>query len=197
MKVIALTGGFATGKSTVARQLKALGAPIFDMDRAGHEVLEKNPRVIATIGERFPDAVKKGKVDRTALGALVFKNPKELQWLESLVHPEIFDMQDRFIRKNIAAGRPIVVVEIPLLFEIGAENKYDFVLLVTAPKFQQKRRALARPHMTEKKLKDILSRQLPPEQKRKLADREIFTGLGFGDTMRQTRKIWYELTRTT
>lgn len=194
MKVIALTGGFATGKSTVARQLRRLGAPVFDMDVAGHRVLHDNKRIIEKVARRFPAAVKNGNIDRKILGDIVFKNSKDLHWLENLVHPEIFKEQDRFIRRQKAGGKHIIVIEIPLLFEIRAESKYDLVLLVTAPIFQQKRRAMARPSMTEKKLKDILARQLPQHVKRKKADREIFTGLGFGDTMRQTRKFWHELT---
>lgn len=194
MKVIALTGGYATGKSTVARILKRLGVPVFDMDKAGHDVLATNQNIIANIAKRFPSAVKNGVVDRSALAALVFKNKTELHWLEKLIHPEIFKLQDTFIKRARHAGKHIVVVEIPLLFEIKAEKYYDLILLTTASFFQQKRRALKRPHMTEKKLKEILARQLPNHIKRKKADKEIFTGLGYADTMHQIRKIWHELT---
>lgn len=195
MKVIALTGGFATGKSTVAKMLGNFGVPTFDMDRAGHSVLETNVHIIQKIKNRFPEVVTGKKIDRARLGAIVFKHPKELRWLEKLVHPEIFKQQRAFIQKARRAGKHLVIVEIPLLFEIKAENHYDYIILVSSSVFQQKRRALKRPHMTEKKLKDILSRQLPIYIKRKKSDKEIFTGLSRADTMLQTRKLWHELTR--
>lgn len=195
MKVVAVTGGFATGKSTVTRMLQNFGAPLFDMDRAGHWVLENNKNIIAKIAKRFPDVVTNGKVDRAKLGNVVFKHPGELRWLETQIHPEIFKLQDAFVKKARHAGKRFVIVEIPLLFEIKAEEKYDFIILVSTSPFQQKRRALKRPHMTEKKLEDILSRQFPVHIKRKKSDKEIFTGLGRADTMFQTRKLWHELTR--
>lgn len=195
MKVIALTGGFATGKSTVAGILKQFGVPVFDMDKAGHDVLATNQKIINAVGRRFPEAVKDGKIDRAKLGAIVFKDKVALHWLEKHIHPEIFKLQDRFIKRAQHAGKKSVLVEIPLLFEIKAEKFYDLVLLTTTSPFQQKRRAMKRPHMTEKKLKDILARQLPTHIKRRKADKEIFTGLGYADTMHQVRKIWYELTR--
>lgn len=195
MKTIALTGGYATGKSTVAKQLVSLGATFFDMDKAGHRILESNPRVSDAIARKFPETVKGGKVDRTALGNIVFKDKKALHWLEALLHPEIFKAQDEFIKTARRRNAGIVVVEVPLLFEIGAEKLYDLSILVGAPAFLQRQRALARPHMTEKKLNDILSRQWSFHRKKKKADKLVFTGTSRGDTIRQVKGIWNELTQ--
>lgn len=196
MKIVALTGGYAIGKSTVAKQLVSLGAMFFDMDKAGHQILKSNARIVDAIARKFPDAVKQGKVDRTALGNIVFKDVEALRWLERRLHPEIFKAQDAFIKTARRHGVKIIVVEVPLLFEIGAETLYDLSILVTAPPFLQRQRALARSHMNEKKLNDILSRQWSFYRKRKKADKVVFTGTSRGDTMRQVKRIWHGLTQS-
>ncbi|GIX16103.1 MAG: dephospho-CoA kinase [Rhodothalassiaceae bacterium] len=178
MKVLGLTGSIAMGKSEAGRMLRRLGVPVFESDRAVHGLLRHDPEVRRAIAARHPDCVREGRIDRGRLGARVFGDPAERRWLECLLHPRVRAASRAFLRRQRARRRPLAVLDIPLLFETGGESRVDWIAVVTAPAFVQRRRALARAQMTPEKLAAILARQTPDRDKRRRADLVWHTGLG-------------------
>jgi dephospho-CoA kinase len=191
---LGLTGGIASGKTTVARQFSLCGIPCFDADRAVHWLQHHDERLRQKIAERFPEVVTTNGMDRAALGAMAFRDSEILLWLESIFHPAVRDMERRFESRMNRYHYPAVVIEIPLLFEVGAEHRFDTTLLASCPEWLQKQRAFSRPYMTEEKYCNITARQLPRPVKRKKADFEIFTGAGKAHSMRQVKTILSILT---
>jgi dephospho-CoA kinase len=185
MRVLGLTGSIAMGKSTAATMLRRLGLSIHDADACVHRLFAKGGRAVAPISRAFPGVVENGAVDRNKLGARVFGNSSELKKLEAIVHPLVRDERDRFLSLNRRRRARLVVLDVPLLYETRGQGICDEVMVVSAPAFLQRRRALARPDMTAEKLASILARQMPDHQKRKRADVVIATGLGFADTRRR------------
>jgi dephospho-CoA kinase len=185
MRVLGLTGSIAMGKSTAARMLRRLGLPIHDADECVHRLFAKGGRAVGPISRAFPGVIENGAVDRNKLGSKVFGNAEELEKLESIVHPLVRDERDRFLGQNRRRRARLVVLDVPLLYETRGQGICDQVMVVSAPAFLQRRRALARPDMTPEKLSSILTRQMPDHRKRKLADVVIATGLGFADTRRR------------
>lgn len=173
------------GKSTAATMLRRLGLSIHDADACVHRLFAKGGRAVAPISRAFPGVVENGAVDRNKLGARVFGNSSELKKLEAIVHPLVRDERDRFLSLNRRRRARLVVLDVPLLYETRGQGICDEVMVVSAPAFLQRRRALARPDMTAEKLASILARQMPDHQKRKRADVVIATGLGFADTRRR------------
>lgn len=178
MKVIGLTGSIGMGKTTAAALFRRRGVPVYDADRAVHKLSEKGGRAVPAIARAFPGAVKEGAVDRKALGALVFDNPKALKKLESILHPLVAEERTAFLRRHRSRRAPVVVLDIPLLFETGGERLADHILVVSAPAFLQTARVMKRPGMTMEKLRSILSHQMADHEKRRRADLVIPTGLG-------------------
>lgn len=197
MRVLGLTGSIAMGKSTAALMLRRLGLPIHDADACVHRLFAKGGRAVGPISIAFPGVVENGAVDRNKLGSRVFGNPGELKKLESIVHPLVRDERDRFLGRNRRCRVPLVVLDVPLLYETKGQGICDEVMVVSAPAFLQRRRALARPDMTPEKLASILARQMPDYGKRKLADVVIATGLGFADTRRRLARYIGRLRKTT
>ena len=189
MKVIALTGSIGMGKTTAASLFRRRGVPVYDADRAVHKLSEKGGRAVPAIARAFPDAVKDGAVDRKALGALVFNNPKALKKLESILHPLVAEERTEFLRRQQARRRPVVVLDIPLLFETGCEGEVDAILLVTAPEAVQKGRLAERPGMTDDKLAAIIAKQMPDAEKRHRADIIFDTSFGHDAAARQVREL--------
>lgn len=189
MHVLGLTGSIAMGKSTAARMLRRLGLPVHDADGCVHKLFAVGGRAVGPISRAFPGVVEHGAVNRSLLGARVFGKPDDLQKLESIVHPLVRDERDRFIAMHRRRRTRIVVLDVPLLFEGGGEKICDSVMVVSAPKFLQRRRALARSGMTSGKLDSILARQMPDSAKRRRADIVIATGLGFADTFRRIARF--------
>ena len=179
---IALTGSIAMGKSTVAEMIRDLGVPVFDADAAVHELYSAGGKAVAPVRALFPDAVADGAVDRTRLSALVVGNPKAMASLEQIVHPLVRAKQDEFLRNAQQQGQPLVVFDIPLLFEGNRANEFDAVLVVSAPLEEQRHRALARPGMTVEKFEAIIARQMPDADKCARADYVIPTGGSFDET---------------
>src|SRR5262249_18030866 len=177
MLVLGLTGSIGMGKSTGAQQLRRLGVPVHDADAEVHRLLRQDRPVITEIGAAFPGVVKSGVIDRTELGRRVFGNEVALQRLEAIVHPRVQLMATRFLRRSARDRRPLVALDIPLLFETGGEHRCDAVVVVTAPDFVQKGRVLQRPGMTAQRLAAILARQTPDAVKQRLADFVVSTGL--------------------
>ena len=184
---IALTGSIGMGKSTVARMFEAAGVPVFDADAVVRRLQADDARLIEAIGDRFPGVVKDGTLDRNALAGRVLGNPEALRELEAMVHPEVQAERDRFLAKH--GDAPALLFDIPLLFETGAADQFDKVVVVSAPAELQRERLLARPDMTSAKLHAILARQLPDAEKRRRADFVIDTGGDLSTTERQVRDI--------
>ena len=184
---VALTGSIGMGKSTVAAMFEARGIPLFDADAEVRRLQGEGGGLVGPIGELFPQAVKDKRIDREALSRAVIGNPQALAELESLVHPEVRAARDRFIAANRDA--PMVVFDIPLLFETGGEANADKVIVVSAPAAVQRQRVLARPGMTPAKFDAILARQMPDEDKRARADFIVDTSGSLDDTEAQVDAI--------
>ena len=187
--VVGLTGGIAMGKSVAARALRRLGVPLFDADAAVHRLLAPGAKAHRPVAAAFPDALVEGRIDRARLGARVFGDDAALARLEAIIHPLVGEARQAFLRRARALGRPVAVLDVPLLFETGGEARCDYVAVVSAPRFVQRRRALARPGMTESKLAAILARQMSDGDKRRRADFVIPTGLGRRTTLRAIRRM--------
>jgi dephospho-CoA kinase len=177
MFVLGLTGSIAMGKSTAAKAFRSLGVPVFDADAVVHCVLEPGGAAVRAVGEAFPDCRSDGAIDRQRLGRLAFGDPAALARLEAILHPLVRDAERRFLARAAAARRPLVVLDIPLLFETGSERRVDAVAAVSAPVLLQRQRVLRRAGMTPERLAAIRTRQLPDAEKRRRADFVIATGL--------------------
>lgn len=192
---IALTGSIAMGKSTVAAMFAAESVPVYDSDMYTHKALSLGSPVFKSVVDAFPESWNKKvqKIDRGILGKIVFDSNEHREKLESLIHPYIWKTQDEFTKKHIRAGTDIILFDIPLLFETGSDKKFDIIVVVSAPEFLQKQRALAREGMDENKYEAIKSRQWPDAMKQAYADYVVNTGLGRAFSMRQVRAIISEL----
>ena len=180
MITLGLTGSIGMGKSTVAGMFEALGVPVFDADAAVHRLQGEGGRLVAAIEAMFPDTTGPKGVDRTLLGEAVLADPRALKQLEALVHPAVGEERAAFLAEHRHA--PLVVFDVPLLFETGGESRVDKVAVVSAPGDIQRARVLARPGMTEARLDAILARQMPDAEKRARADFVIPTGGSIAET---------------
>lgn len=189
MIVLGLTGSIGMGKSTAAAMLRRLGCPVHDADATVHRLYARGGAAVAPIQALFPQAVRDGAVDRVALSAAVLGNPAALQRLEAFVHPLVQKASRDFLRLQAKRGMKLVVMDIPLLYETGGRARVDQVLVVSAPRFLQRSRVLARPGMDAVKLDRILARQMPDALKRRLADYTVPTGLGRAVTFRHLAHI--------
>ncbi|MBO6528087.1 dephospho-CoA kinase, partial [Erythrobacter sp.] len=168
------TGSIGMGKSTVAAMFEAAGVPVFDADAEVRAMQGPDGELVPAIEAAFPGSTDEGGVSREKLGALVFGDPEELARLEAIVHPAVATKREAFLIEH--AGAPVVVFDIPLLFEKGGAGSVDRVVVVSAPAETQRARVLARPGMTEEKFAHILELQTPDAQKRARADHVIDTG---------------------
>ncbi|HEX7783872.1 MAG TPA: dephospho-CoA kinase [Sphingobium sp.] len=187
MKRIGLTGSIGMGKSAVAAMLRREGVPVFDADAEVHRLQGPGGSLLPAIEARFPGATGPAGVDRAKLGAAVFGHPEELRALESIVHPAVRASQKRFLQQN--RSRPMVVLDIPLLFEGRGERKLDGVIVVSAPAWKQRARVLARPGMTVAKFNRIKRLQVPDAVKRRRADYIVDTGTTFDRTRAQVHRL--------
>ena len=178
MRVLGLTGSVAMGKSTAAGVLRRAAIPVHDADATVHRLMARGGVAVPEIDAAFPGVVADGRVDRRALGDRVFGDPALLARLENILHPLVRREARRFIARQAAARRLVVVLDSPLLFETGGDRFCDAVMVVSAPARVQAARVLARPGMTRAKLRGILERQMPDREKRRRADVVIETGLG-------------------
>ena len=186
---LGLTGSIAMGKSETARMFARLGAPVFDADAEVHKALAPDGAGYPAVAEAFPEALRAGVIDRRALGRAVFGDDSALARLESFLHPLVGAARARFLRAARALGAPVVVLDIPLLFETGGESRCDAVVVVSAPPWVQRRRALRRPGMTEARFEAILGRQMTDAEKRRRADFVVPTGLGRRAALRAVRHV--------
>lgn len=192
MKILGLTGSIGMGKSTVATMLRELGVPVFDADASVHVLQGPGGALLPAIEEAFPGTTGPGGVDRPKLGAAVFGDKDRLATLERIVHPAVAAMRSDFLRAN--ADAPLVVFDIPLLYEKGGHQGLDAVAVVSAPAEAQRARVLARPGMTVEKFEQILGLQVPDADKRARADHVIDTGTSLDETRKQVAGIVQALT---
>ncbi|HKX78587.1 MAG TPA: dephospho-CoA kinase [Novosphingobium sp.] len=178
--VLGLTGSIGMGKSTVAKMFEDLGVPVFDADAAVHQLQGPGGPLLPEIEAVFPGTTGPLGVDRPKLGAAVFGDAAALGRLEAIVHPAVEAMRQRFRADN--AHRPLIVFDIPLLYEKGWADRLDAVAVVSAPATDQRARVLARPGMTEEKFERILALQVPDPEKRARADYVIDTGGSLEET---------------
>ncbi|TCM18546.1 dephospho-CoA kinase [Novosphingobium sp. PhB165] len=186
-KILGLTGSIGMGKSAVAAMLRDLGVPVFDADAAVHELQGPGGALLDEIEAAFPGTTGPQGVDRAKLGAAVFGNREALVRLESIVHPAVGAMRRAFLKDNAKA--PLVVFDIPLLYEKGGHEGLDAVAVVSAPADVQRERVLARPGMTTEKFEQILSLQVPDAEKRVRADFVIDTGVSLEETGAEVERI--------
>ena len=192
MIVLGLTGSIGMGKSTTARMFVEEGVPVHDSDETVHRLYSGIAAPL--IEARFPGTVVDGTVNRERLGKAVLGNPDALRDLERIVHPLVRADSESFLARHRAAGAPLAVLDIPLLFETGGRERVDRIVVVTAPAEVQKERVLARPGMTEEKFAAILARQVPDGEKRAAADYVIDTGAGMDAARRAVKALIAELT---
>lgn len=173
---LGLTGSIGMGKSTTAQMFLEAGIPVHDSDAAVHELYRGAAAPL--IEAAFAGTVFDGIVDRAALSKQVIGDSAALTRLEAIIHPLVADHEQRFVDAHAASGAPLIVLDIPLLFEVGGTDRVDQILVVTAPPDTQRERVLARQGMTEEKYLGLLTRQMPDLEKRRRADFIIDTSLG-------------------
>jgi dephospho-CoA kinase len=190
--VLGLTGSIGMGKSAVAAMFAGLGVPVFDADAAVHRLQGPGGALLPAIEAAFPGATGPAGVDRAKLGAAVFGNPEALKRLEAIVHPAVAAMRQAFFAEHAQA--PLVVLDIPLLFEKGGWEQVDAVVVVSASPAAQRQRVLARPGMTPEKFEQILKLQVPDAEKRARADHVIDTGTSLAETRHAVQRLVHGLT---
>ncbi len=184
--VLGLTGSIGMGKSTVAGMFARAGVPVFDADAEVRRMQGPGGLLLAAIEALHPGTTGERGVDRARLGAAVLGDKVALGRLERLVHPQVERRRRAFLRRH--RSRPLVVLDIPLLFEKGGWRRVDRVAVVSAPAWKQTARALRRPGMTSAKLAQVRALQLPDAAKRRRADFVIPTGGSFGATRAAVRR---------
>jgi dephospho-CoA kinase len=187
MLIIGLTGSIGMGKSTAASQFARRGVPGFDADAEVHRLYAGT--AVPAVAELFPNAVQGGVVDRVLLAAEIAGAPEKLRALEAVVHPLVAEAEITFLRQAEAEGAEFAVLEIPLLFEAGAEARVDVTVVVSAPADQQRQRALARPGMSPEKFDQLLRRQMPDAEKQARADFVVDSSVSLEDMQNQIDKI--------
>jgi len=191
MIVIGLTGSIGMGKSTAADMLRDAGYPVHCSDKAVHELLAKGGDGVAAVRAAFPGAydAQNDAIDRRAMVKILGKDNALWDRLQDILHPLVRQKQDEFLAAERAKGTTLAVLDIPLLFETGAEKRVDYTICVTAPAEVQKARVMARPGVTEDDFAFRLSRQMPDADKRAKADFIVFTDTGFDDTRKALQKV--------
>jgi dephospho-CoA kinase len=187
MFVLGLTGSLGMGKSTTARFFAEAGVPVHDADAVVHKLYEGE--AVRAIETAFPGTIVDGKVDRTRLAARVLNDPAALKRLEEIVHPLVHEAERRLLADAQARGETVAVLDIPLLFETGGDERVDAIVVVSAPPEVQRARVLERPGMTIEKLESILAKQMPDAEKRARADFVVDTSQGFEAARAQVRAI--------
>ena len=189
--IVGLTGSIGMGKSTVGQMFVEEGVPLFDADAAVHELQGPDGALVEAIEALFPGSTSSDGVDRQKLGAMVLGDAAALQQLERLIHPAVGEMRLAFLEKH--RGRPLILFDIPLLFEKSGAKDVDHIVVVSAGEDDQRNRVLARPGMTTERFEQIKALQLPDAEKRQKADSVIDTSLPHAETRQQVRKLVQKL----
>ena len=187
MFILGLTGSIGMGKTTTAKLFADEGVPVHDSDAAVHAAYEGE--AVAAIEQAFPGTISAGKVDREKLARQVVGDAAALKRLEAIVHPLVRKSEARFLEQARARHAPVVVLDIPLLYETGGEARVDAVVVVSAPAGIQRQRVLERPGMTAEKFDALLGKQVPDSEKRKRADFIVDSSQGIEHARDQVRKI--------
>jgi dephospho-CoA kinase len=185
--VLCLTGSLGMGKSTAAEFFAEAGVPVHDSDAVVHALYEGE--AVPLIEQAFPGSTVDGKVDRNRLAAMVLNDGPALVRLEAIVHPLVSAAREKFLAEASARGVPVVVLDVPLLFEVAADRHCDAVAVVSAPAEVQRERAFKRPGMTDDKFFAILAKQIPDAEKRRRGDFVIDSSQGFDNARAQIRDI--------
>ena len=193
MIVLGLTGSIGTGKSTTAAMFRDLGVPVHDADATVHDLYRNE--AVAPVAAHFPEALLEGAIDRKALSAVLADAPERFRELETIIHPMVRARETAFLEAERQRGSPLVLLDIPLLYETGSEARVDKVAVATCDPAIQRARVLARPGMSEEKFALILSRQMPDAEKRRRADFIIDTGRGLEAAREQVEEIITKLTK--
>lgn len=191
MIILGLTGSIGMGKTTLARMFKQLGCAVHDSDHAVHHALSPKGAAFEEVAIRFPDAwdKKTHTIKRDVLAKIIFNDADKRRELENILHPIVRRAQKKFIQAQQALGKKTVVLDIPLLFETGAEGRVDYTVVASAPYHIQRRRVLARPNMTPEKFNNILAVQMSDKEKCIRADFVVPTGMGMAYSYRALQKI--------
>jgi dephospho-CoA kinase len=187
MLVIGLTGGIGMGKSAAANRFAHHGIPVFNADACVHRLYEG--AAVEPIEAAFPGVVRGGKVDRKLLSERIAGSPQHLRQLEQIVHPLVIEAEIAFLREQAEKGATLALLEIPLLFETGAEARVDVTVAVSAPAHLQRERVLTRPDMTADKLEHLLARQLTDAERRAKADFVVDSGSSLRDMHMEIDKL--------
>lgn len=187
MIIVGLTGSIGMGKSTTADFFRAANVPVHDADAVVHDLYHNE--AVGPVSQRFPGTVQNGVIDRARLSSAVLHDKQAMQDLEAIVHPLVREREQAFLQKAREQSAPLVLLDIPLLFETGADARIDKIVVVTAPPEVQRERVLSRPGMTEEKFRQILARQTPDDEKRRRADFVIDTSLGFDHARNAVEEI--------
>lgn len=193
MRIVGLTGSIGMGKSTTAKLFAEAGVPVYDADAAVHQLYEGE--AAPAIEAAFPGTTVNGKVDRPKLSARVVHDPAAIKQLEQIVHPMLGASRQKFFAEAEAAKAPVVVLDIPLLFETGGEKRMDAVVVVSTSPELQRQRVLARGTMDEAKLDAIIAKQTPDAEKRKRADFVVDTSHGLDPVRAQITHILAEVVK--
>jgi dephospho-CoA kinase len=193
MRILGLTGSIGMGKSTTAKLFAEAGVPVYDADAAVHQLYEGE--AAPAIEAAFPGTTANGKVDRPKLSARVVHDPAAIKQLEQIVHPMLGASRQKFFADAEAAKAPVVVLDIPLLFETGGEKRVDAVVVVSTSPEVQRQRVLARGTMDEAKLDAIIAKQTPDAEKRKRADFVVDTSHGLEPVRAQITHILAEVVK--
>ena len=193
MLILGLTGSIGMGKSTTANLFAEAGVPVYDADAAVHRIYQGE--AAPAIEAAFPGTTVEGKVDRAKLSAKVLHDPAAIKQLEQIVHPMLGASRQKFLDDAEGSGAPVVVMDIPLLFETGGEKRVDAVVVVTTSPEAQRERIMARGTMTSEALDAILARQLPDAEKRRRADFVVDTSHGLDPVRERIRDILQQLAR--
>ncbi len=203
MIILGLTGSIAMGKSTIGAMMKTMNIPVHEADHAVHQLLSPDNPARRAIANAFPYYDhpqiynrKTKEIKRKEFGELIFNDAEKRETLEGILHPLVRKSQTDFIREFTLKGFDIACLDIPLLFETGADKRVDYTITVTAPYFIQRQRVLARPNMSEEKFEAILSRQMSDKEKCARADYVIKTGLGRAPAMKDLKTIIAEIRAT-
>jgi dephospho-CoA kinase len=185
--ILGLTGSIGMGKSTTAAMFRAEGVPVHDADAAVHRLYAG--KAAPLIEAAFPGATEGGVVDRPRLAALLGSDGAAFRRLEAIIHPLVREDEIAFVMAADATRAPLVVLDVPLLFETGGEARCDAVAVVTAPAAIQRARVLARPGMDETRLDALMARQMPDAEKRRRAHFLVDTGQGMASANEAVRSI--------
>jgi dephospho-CoA kinase len=187
MIILGLTGSIGMGKSTTAGFFAEAGAPVYDADGTVHRLYRGE--VVPLVEALFPGVSNADGIDRAALARRLIGDADAIRRLEEIIHPLVRREEERFVAEAQRTEAPVAVLDIPLLFETGGEQRVDAIVVVTAPAEMQRERALSRPGMTEEKFQALLARQMPDAEKRRRADFVVDTSQGYDFARQQVHAI--------